>query len=52
MRPIAPQGWKGLRAETTLEMQYHAQTVMVTTGTFLKGLMHIGQNQQSGGRVR
>src|SRR5258705_7321749 len=37
--------------ETTLEVQYHSQTVIVTTGTFLKGLMHIGQNQQSGGRA-
>jgi len=37
--------------ETTLEVQYHAQTVIVTTGTFLKGLMHIGANQQSGGRA-
>ena len=36
--------------ETTLEVQYHGQTVVVTTGTFLKGLMHIGQNQQAGGR--
>lgn len=37
--------------ETTLETQYHAKTVVVTTGTFLKGLMHIGLNQQSGGRA-
>jgi tRNA uridine 5-carboxymethylaminomethyl modification enzyme len=37
--------------ETTLEVQYHATTVVVTTGTFLRGLMHIGQNQQSGGRA-
>lgn len=36
--------------ETTLGVQYHAKTVVITTGTFLKGLMHIGQNQQSGGR--
>ena len=36
--------------ETTLEVQYHGTTVVVTTGTFLRGLMHIGQNQQSGGR--
>ena len=36
--------------ETTLDVQYHGKTVVVTTGTFLKGLMHIGQNQQSGGR--
>ena len=37
--------------ETTLEVQYLARTVVVTTGTFLKGLMHIGLNQQSGGRA-
>lgn len=37
--------------ETTLEVQYHGETVVVTTGTFLRGLMHIGANQQSGGRA-
>jgi tRNA uridine 5-carboxymethylaminomethyl modification enzyme len=37
--------------ETTLEVQYHAETVIVTTGTFLKGLMHIGLNRSSGGRA-
>src|SRR5271154_6667502 len=37
--------------ETTLEVQYHGQTVVVTTGTFLRGLMHIGSSQQSGGRA-
>lgn len=37
--------------ETTLEVHYHGKTVIVTTGTFLRGLMHIGQNQQSGGRA-
>ncbi len=36
--------------ETTLEVQFHGQTVVVTTGTFLRGLMHIGSNQQPGGR--
>src|SRR5208337_3559169 len=33
--------------ETTLNVQYHARAVIVTTGTFLTGLMHIGQNQQA-----
>ncbi len=37
--------------ETTLEVQYLAKTVVITTGTFLKGLMHVGANQQSGGRA-
>src|ERR1700743_344467 len=32
--------------ETTLEVQYEATTLVVTTGTFLRGLMHIGNNQQ------
>jgi tRNA uridine 5-carboxymethylaminomethyl modification enzyme len=36
--------------ETTLEVQYFAKTVVITTGTFLRGLMHIGSNKQSGGR--
>jgi tRNA uridine 5-carboxymethylaminomethyl modification enzyme len=37
--------------ETTLEVQFHGKTVVITTGTFLRGLMHIGSNQQSGGRA-
>jgi tRNA uridine 5-carboxymethylaminomethyl modification enzyme len=36
--------------ETNFEVQYHGQTVVITTGTFLRGLMHIGSNQQAGGR--
>jgi tRNA uridine 5-carboxymethylaminomethyl modification enzyme len=30
---------------------YNAQTVIVTTGTFLRGLMHIGTQQFPGGRL-
>jgi tRNA uridine 5-carboxymethylaminomethyl modification enzyme len=37
--------------ETTLEVQYLGKTIVITTGTFLRGLMHIGFNQQSGGRA-
>jgi tRNA uridine 5-carboxymethylaminomethyl modification enzyme len=37
--------------ETTLGVQYHGTCVIVTTGTFLRGLMHIGATQQSGGRA-
>jgi tRNA uridine 5-carboxymethylaminomethyl modification enzyme len=37
--------------ETNLGVQYLGQTVVVTTGTFLRGLMHIGSSQHSGGRA-
>ncbi len=40
-----------LGIQTTLEVEYHGITVVITTGTFLRGLMHIGSNQQSGGRA-
>ena len=37
--------------ETTLGVQYFGKSIVITTGTFLRGLMHIGSNQQSGGRA-
>src|SRR6516165_7307264 len=37
--------------ETTLEIQFHSKTVIITTGTFLRGLMHIGSAKQTGGRA-
>jgi len=37
--------------ETTLGAQFECGALVVTTGTFLRGLMHIGFNQQSGGRA-
>jgi len=37
--------------ETTLEVQYIGKTIVITTGTFLRGLMHVGSNQQPGGRA-
>jgi len=30
---------------------YRTQTIIVTTGTFLRGLMHVGTEQSSGGRL-
>ena len=37
--------------ETTLAVQYYGKVIILTTGTFLRGLIHIGQNQQPGGRA-
>jgi tRNA uridine 5-carboxymethylaminomethyl modification enzyme len=37
--------------ETTLGVQYTGKTVVITTGTFLRGLMHIGMSQTPGGRA-
>jgi tRNA uridine 5-carboxymethylaminomethyl modification enzyme len=36
--------------DTSMGVRYLGTCVIITTGTFLKGLMHIGKNQQQGGR--
>jgi tRNA uridine 5-carboxymethylaminomethyl modification enzyme len=36
---------------TNLDIDFLGQCVVVTTGTFLRGLMHIGQNKNEGGRL-
>src|SRR6059036_87622 len=36
--------------ETNLQVQFKGATVVITTGTFLHGLMHIGDNKKAGGR--
>ena len=48
---ILHQDGTAIGIETTLEVQYFGKTIVITTGTFLRGLMHIGSNQQSGGRA-
>ncbi|HSB31710.1 MAG TPA: tRNA uridine-5-carboxymethylaminomethyl(34) synthesis enzyme MnmG, partial [Candidatus Sulfobium mesophilum] len=40
---------RGIR--TSLGVYYGAKCVIVTTGTFLKGLMHVGQNSFEAGRA-
>lgn len=42
---------KVVGCQTNLDIDFLGQTVVVTTGTFLRGLMHIGQNKNEGGRL-
>ena len=37
--------------QTNLDIEFMGRTVIVTTGTFLRGLMHVGQNKNEGGRL-
>lgn len=48
---LLTQGGQVIGVQTALEVQFLADTVVITTGTFLRGLMHVGSNQQSGGRA-
>lgn len=48
---LLTDGGKVTGVETTLGVQYRSTTVVITTGTFLRGLLHIGMNQQPGGRA-
>ncbi len=36
---------------TNLDIEFRGKTVIITTGTFLRGLMHVGQNKNEGGRL-
>ena len=44
-------GQKVTGVRTNLDLDFAGTTVVVTTGTFLRGLMHIGQNKNEGGRL-
>ena len=44
-------GQKVTGVRTNLDIEFSGVTVVVTTGTFLRGLMHIGQNKNEGGRL-
>jgi tRNA uridine 5-carboxymethylaminomethyl modification enzyme len=42
---------KVVGVRTSFGIEFYAQAVIVTTGTFLRGLMHIGQKKSEGGRL-
>ena len=37
--------------ETNLGVRFRAKTIVVTTGTFMRGLLHVGLRNQTGGRM-
>lgn len=45
------KGGKVIGVDTTLGVSFYGKTVVLTTGTFLKGKMFIGRNVNEGGRL-
>ena len=45
------KGDRVVGVRTSLDVDFYAKSVVVTTGTFLRGLMHVGQNKNEGGRM-
>ena len=40
------------RSKNFLDLEFYANSVVVTTGTFPRVLMHVGENKSEGGRLR
>ena len=45
------EGGSAVGCRTSLEIDFFGRTVIITTGTFLRGLMHVGSNKTEGGRL-
>lgn len=45
------EGGKVVGCRTNLDIEFRGRAVVITTGTFLRGLMHVGQNKNEGGRL-
>ena len=45
------KGGRVVGVRTNLDVDFYARAVVVTTGTFLRGLMHVGKNTNKGGRM-
>ena len=48
---ILEEGGQVKGIETTLGLQIYAEAVIITTGTFMRGLLHVGLQNQAGGRM-
>ncbi|WP_309397324.1 tRNA uridine-5-carboxymethylaminomethyl modification enzyme MnmG/GidA [Cerasicoccus maritimus] len=45
------EGDRVIGVKTSFGVEFYGKTVVVTTGTFLRGLMHIGNQKNEGGRL-
>ncbi|MBK8477365.1 MAG: tRNA uridine-5-carboxymethylaminomethyl(34) synthesis enzyme MnmG [Opitutaceae bacterium] len=45
------EGTRVVGCRTNLDIDFRGRTVVITTGTFLRGLLHIGMNKNEGGRL-
>ena len=45
------EGRRIVGCHTNLDIDFLGRTMVITTGTFLRGLLHIGQNKNEGGRL-
>src|ERR1700722_10955430 len=48
---ILTEGGEVIGIETTFGLQIQADSVVITTGTFMRGLLHVGLQNQAGGRM-
>ena len=48
---ILEEGGQVKGVETTLGLQICSEAVIITTGTFMRGLLHVGLQNQAGGRM-
>lgn len=48
---LVVEGDRVVGAETNIGIRFLARSVIITTGTFMRGLLHVGLNNQPGGRM-
>ena len=48
---LKTQNYKVIGLKTREGIEYDSETIVITSGTFMKGLIHVGLNHYSGGRA-